>query len=180
MKEFIKKAGVISLILSIAFLILGIILVNHPENTVKVVTYFLGGVFLAFGIFKLITYFYNRDNNLYYDMNLMLSTLCILLGLVIMVFGKTIVDIIGIIFGMWISLSSVNRINLSFKLKKAGISYWYVSLIIAIILLICGLYIVFSPTILLITLGTMLIVYSIMDIVQSIIYIINTKKLFEE
>ena len=180
MKELVKKSGFISLFLSIAFLALGIILTNHPEDTIKVVTYILGGLFILFGLIKLITYFYNKDNSLYYDLNLMLSSLCILVGLVVIVFGKDIMAIIGIIFGIWISLSSINRINLSFKLKDAGISYWYVSLVIAALLLMCGLYIVFSPAILLVTLGTLLIVYSIMDIVQSIIYIINTGKLFKE
>ena len=52
MKELVKKSGFISLLSSIVFLLLGIILVNHPEVTIKVVSYILGGLLMAFGIFS--------------------------------------------------------------------------------------------------------------------------------
>ena len=110
----------------------------------------------------------------------MLGSLSLLIGLVIIVFGTSIASIFGIIIGIWIVLSSINRINLSFKLKDSGIKYWYISTIIAILVLICGLYIVFSPELILVTLGTLIIVYSIMDIIQSIIFIINTNKIFKD
>ena len=180
MKELVKKSGFISLLSSIVFLLLGIILVNHPEDTIKVVSYILGGLLMAFGVIKLFTYFTSRDKFQYYDFNLMLGALCLLIGLVIVVFGSSLASIFGIIVGIWIVLSSINRMNLSFKLKDSGIGYWYISLTIAIIVFIAGLYVVFSPTLLLITLGAILIVYSVMDILQSIIFIINTNKIFKE
>lgn len=180
MKELIKRSGFISIIFSIIFLVLGIILINHPEDTVKFVSYILGGLLIVFGIIRLITYFSTRENFSYYDFNLTLGSLCLLIGLVIIVFGPTIASIFGIIIGIWIVLSSINRINLAFKLKDSGIKYWYVCLIIALLVLACGLYIIFSPELILVTVGTLLIVYSIMDIVQSIIFIVNTKKIFND
>ncbi|MBO4816649.1 MAG: DUF308 domain-containing protein [Clostridia bacterium] len=180
MKELVKKSGFISLLSSIVFLLLGIILVNHPEDTIKVVSYILGGLLMAFGIIRLFTYFTSRDKFQYYDFNLMLGSLCLLVGLVILVFGTSIASIFGIIVGIWIVLSSINRMNLSFKLKDSGIKYWYISLIIAILVFISGLYVVFSPELILVTLGTILIIYSITDIIQSIIFIINTNKIFKE
>lgn len=180
MKELVKKSGYISLLSSIVFLLLGIILVNHPEDTIKVVSYILGGLLIAFGIIRLFTYFSSRDKFQYYDFNLMLGSLSFLVGLVIIVFGSSIASIFGIILGLWIVLSSINRINLSFKLKDSGIKYWYISLVISLLILICGLYVVFSPELILVTLGTILIIYSIMDIIQSIIFILNTNKIFKD
>ena len=110
----------------------------------------------------------------------MLGTLCSLIGLVIITFGTSIASIFGIIIGLWIVLSSVNRINLAFKLKDSKIKYWYVSLIASLIVLISGLYVVFSPELLLITLGIILIIYSSIDIIQNIIFIVNTNKIFKD
>ena len=180
MKDLLKRSGFVSIVFSVIFLILGIILINHPEGTIKFVSYVLGGLLIVFGVFRLGSYFGTRDNFSYYDFNLMLGSLCFLAGLVIIVFGTAIASFIGIIMGLWVTLTAVNRINFAFKLKEEKISYWYVSLIIALLVLAAGLYIIFAPELILITLGSLLIAYSIMDIIQSIIFIINTKKIFND
>lgn len=180
MKDLIKRSGFVSLLSSVVFLLLGVILVNHPEDTIKVVSYVLGALLIAFGTIRLISYFKSRDKFEYYDFNLMLGSLCFLVGLVIIIFGTSIASIFGIIVGIWIVLSSINRMNLSFALKDSGIKYWYISLTIAILVLISGLYVIFSPELLLVTLGAVLIIYSIMDIIQDIIFIINSNKIFKD
>ena len=180
MKDLIKRSGFVSILSSVIFLILGIILINHPEGTIKFVSYILGGSLIIFGIIRLATFFSTRENFSYYDFNLMLGSLCFLAGLVIIVFGTAIASFIGIILGIWISLTAVNRINFAFRLKEEKIKYWYVSLIIALLVLSAGLYIIFAPELILVTLGSLLIAYSIMDIVQSIILMVNVKKIFND
>ena len=181
MKDIIKRTAYISILASIAYMILGIILLKHPEDTVTIVCRILGGVFIVFGIIKIVHYFYAKEKFQYYDFNLMLGSLCLLVGLVVIFLGDVILSILGIIFGAWIVLSSVNRIHLSFKIKQAGIKYWYLCLILAFAVLAAGVYIVFNPDTILVTLGaSILIIYSVMDIIQSIIFIVNTKKIFGE
>ena len=179
MNENIKKSGLISLIPSAVFLFLGIIIVNHPEGTIKFVLYILGALLMAFGVIRLNTYYSLREKFQYYDFNLMLGSLCFLIGLVIIVFGNTIALFFGIIIGLWIVLGSINRIHIALKLKDCGISYWYVSFVVALLILISGLYVVFSPKLLLVTVGAILIIYSVIDILQSIVFMVNTKKILE-
>ena len=177
MEEILKKSGYISLLSSVISLLLGIIIVNHPDDTIKVVSYILGGLFIIFGIVRIISYFSSIKKELaYYDYNLTIGSLYLIIGLVILIFQNTIASIVGFIFGVWIVIRAINKINLSFKIKEAGAKFWYVSLLIAILVLIVGLYVVFSPSLILITLGTILITYSIMDIIEDIIFIINMKK----
>ncbi len=181
MKDIVRRTSYISILAAVAFMILGIILLNHPDDTIKIVCGILGGVFIVFGTIKIVHYFYAREKFEYYDFNLMLGALCILVGIVVITKGEVIVSILGIIFGAWIVLSSVNRINISLKIKKVGIKYWYLCLILALALLGAGLYVVFNPDTILVTLGaTILIIYSIIDIVQSVIFIVNTKKILGE
>ena len=177
MKDILKKSGYISLLSSIVFLLLGIIIVNHPEGTIKVVSYILGILFIVFGIIRIISYFKSaKDEYAYYDFNLTIGSLCTIVGLVILVFGSAIATVIGFILGIWIVLNAINKINLSFKLKDQKVKYWYITLALSILILVAGLYIVFSPSIILVTLGGILIAYSIMDIIENIIFMINMKK----
>ena len=64
-------------------------------------------------------------------------------------------------------------------MRDSKIKYWYVSLIIAILVMFAGFYVIFSPEILLVTLGTILIIYAIMDIIQDIAFIANMSKLIK-
>ena len=177
MKEIFRKSGYISLISSIVFLLLGIILINHSDDTIRFVSYILGGLFIVFGIARMMSYFSSpKDEFVYYDFNLTIGSLCTIVGLVILVFGNAIATVLGFIIGIWIVLSAINKINISFKLKDQGVKYWYITLAVAILILIAGLYIVFSPDLIIVTLGTILIIYSIMDIIQDVIFMINMKK----
>jgi len=177
MKEILKKSGYISLLSSLVFLLLGVILVNHPDDTIRVVSYVLGGLFIVFGLARMFSYFKSpKEGFEYYDFNLTIGSLCTIIGLVILVFGNAIATIIGFIIGIWIVLNAINRINASFRLKDQKIKYWYLPLTIAILILIAGFYIVFSPNLIPMTLGVIVIVYSIMDIVQNIIFMINMRK----
>ena len=180
MKDLIKRSGFVSIAASLIFLVLGLILINHPEGTIKVVSYILGGLLIIFGVFRLGTYFSTREKFAYYDFNLTVGALCFLAGLIIIVFGTAIASLFGIMVGIWIVLTAINRINFAFRLKEEKVKYWYVSLIIALLVISAGLYIIFAPELILITLGYLLISYSIMDIIQSIIFIVNTKKIFND
>ena len=138
MKDLIQRSGFVSIGFALVFLFIGIILLNNPEGTIRVASYILGGLLIIFGVFRLGSYFSSRDNFQYYDFNLMLGALFFFIGLVIVVFGTAIASVFGIILGIWVVLSAVNRINLAIKLKECKIKYWYVCLLIALLVLAAG------------------------------------------
>ena len=71
----------------------------------------------------------------------------------------------------------LSRFGLSLKLKVFESSSWVPMLIIAILMMICGIYIIFTPGIIIATLGLIILVYSIMDIIEGIAFIVNVNKL---
>ena len=50
-------------------------------------------------------------------------------------------------------------------------------LIVAVLMMICGIYIMFTPDIIIATLGLIILAYSIMDIIEGIAFIVNVNKL---
>ena len=53
MEQILKKMGWASIVTSIAFAIIGLIMVYNPDTTFKVISYLIGGFFIIFGIIKI-------------------------------------------------------------------------------------------------------------------------------
>lgn len=179
MKDLFKKSGYLSILSSIIFLILGIMLVNNPDKIVQITSYIIGLILIIMGIFRIVSYFTSKNLYIFYDYNFIYGSLCALLGLLIILCGNIIATFFRIVIGIWIILSGISKINLSFKIKDVGINYWPLNLILSILILFVGIYIIFAPGTILITLGFILIIYSIIDIIENIIYITNINKFFK-
>lgn len=179
MRNLFKKTGSMSLLSSILFLLLGILLINDPGKMVHLISYIIGTILIIMGIFRIVSYFTSKNSYIFYDYNLIYGSLCVILGIIVILCGGVIVSFFRIAIGIWIILSGINRINLSFKIKDAGVNYWILSLLISILILLAGIYIMFAPGTILITLGIILVFYSIMDIIENIIFMINMNKFFK-
>ncbi len=177
MRNFLRKAGYLSLSSSILFLILGILLILNPIELVRTIFYVVGGLFIIIGIIKIISYFFSKNSDNFYNYNFMYGLMYSIFGLFVIIFGGAILSFISVIIGFWIIINAIGRINLSFKLKDSGINTWILSLLIAILILVAGIYVLFVPGTLLTTLGIVLIIYSIMDIIENIIFMIHVNKI---
>ncbi len=175
--KIFKKTGVYSLVSSIIFAILGLILIINPEGTVKVISLILGFMFILIGIYKTINYFVNRGGYDLYNYDLAFGIIAIVLGIITIIYIKEISALLRILIGLWIIYSSVIRFSLSLKLKVLGTDAWKYSLILSIIMLICGLYVLFSSNIIVVVIGIVILVYAILDIIESLIFISNIKDL---
>ena len=176
MKDLLKRAGFTSILSSLVFLLLGILLVVNPDAMVQAISYVIGVLLIAIGIVKVISYFTSKDDYLFYDYRLIYGALCIILGILVTVSGNAIASFFRIIIGIWIILSGIARLDLSVRLKGADTGYWILSLLLSILILV---YVMFAPGTILVTLGVILIAYSIMDIIESIIFMCNMNKLLK-
>ncbi|MCI9177137.1 MAG: hypothetical protein HFJ28_00760 [Clostridia bacterium] len=174
LKQLLKKTGWISIVESLIFAVLGIILICNPEGTVNTISIILGIIFIVIGIFKIIQYIAakQKDNN--YD--LIYGLTAIVIGIVAMMYMSTITSIFRIIIGVWIVYTSFVRINSAIQLRKLNGNIWIYSLILAILMTICGLYVIINTGAIIVTIGAIMLVYSIIDIIESIIFMKNIKE----
>lgn len=178
MKGFLKEIGTKALISSIIFLILGIILLVNPEGTIKFVSYTLGIMFILVGIVKIISYIKNKGNFNFYNYDLINGIIAVIIGIFTIIFSQEIGNIFRILIGLWIIFSSITKIVFAFKIKNFyNSNYWIFSLIIGILIMFCGIYIISNPGTVIMTIGTIILVYSILDIIERITFLINIKKL---
>ena len=73
--------------------------------------------------------------------------------------------------------SAILRINLSIKLKAIESNVWIYSLVIALIMAICGIFIICNSGAVIVTLGVVVVIYSVLDVIESIMFLNNVSKL---
>lgn len=177
MEKFLKKAGWTSVITSIVFGIIGLIMIFYPATTMQFISTILGIFFIVVGIIKIINYFISRGNSTLFTNDLAWGLIAIIIGLVTMVYSNTIENIFRIMIGVWIIYSGFTRLTLSFGLKGINNKVWTLVLILAVLMVIGGLYVTFYPGALIVTLGVILLIYAVMDLIESFIFMRNTKNI---
>ena len=177
LEKVLKKTGVTSLVTSIIFAILGIILIANPEGTIKFIAIILGVIFGLVGLYKIVNYIENKGKYDFYNNDIAYGVIAIVLGSVTICYSTQIGAIFRIIIGLWIVYSAILRINLSIKLKTIDSNVWIYSLIIALIMAFCGIFIICNSGAVIVTLGIVVVIYSVLDAIESIMFLNNVSKL---
>lgn len=177
MEQFFKKMGWTSIITSLAFTVLGIIIVYNPNTTFQIISYVLGAILIAYGILKIIEYFKVKGSYDLYNYELVYGIIACLLGIVVIVCSGMIEALLRILIGIWIVYSGAMRLGLAMKLQKldADNKIWVPVLLIALAMLICGLYIIAVPGTVMMTIGIIMVIYGIMDIIEEVIFMKSVK-----
>lgn len=178
MKNIFKRTAVTSILTSIIFAILGIIMIANPVETIEIVAAILGITIIVIGAEKIISYFVLKGNQDFFNYELIYGIIAILFGILIMAYSSTFAAIVRIVIGIWIAYTGLMKINMSLKLKSAGIKSWAVVLTVSTISLLAGILVMFSNTssIVVIT-AVVMIVYAITDIIDEFIFIKNLDKI---
>lgn len=178
MENFLKKTGWTSIITSVVTAIIGMVIIGNPMVTMKIVAYVLGSLFIAFGVIKLINYFVAKGAYDFYNYEMIYGILAIIIGIVTIAYSNTIATIFRIIIGVWILYSGIMRFGLVLKLKTLEIKEWKYALMIAILILICGIYVLVKAETIGIAIGIAVLIYSIMDIIEGVIFLRNVDSIF--
>lgn len=177
MNNFFRKTGLTNIITSLVFAVIGILLINKAHIAMQIISYILGAIFILGGLQKIISYYikkgkYNFDWNIDYTYGI----IAIIIGIVTIFYSSELETVLRIIIDVWIIYSALLRLTLAQKLKNIDSRSWLISVIIALIMLVFGIYMLLTPNTIIITLGVIMLIYSIMDILESVIYIMKIKE----
>ena len=93
MEKFLKKAGWTSVITSLVFGIIGLIMIFYPTTTMQFISTVLGIFFIVVGIVKVINYFVSKGNSTLFTNDIAWGLIAVILGLVTIVYSSTIENI---------------------------------------------------------------------------------------
>lgn len=177
-QKILKKSGWVSILESIIFVILGFILVFNPEGTIKFISYVLGAIFIIIGLFKIIAFLISKEKDDFLNYDIICGILAVVIGIIAIVYSTTIASLLRIIIGVWIIYTALIRFSSSLKLRQLSNNIWIYSMVLSVIMFIGGLFIALNPGVITTTIGIIMIVYSIIDIAETIIFMRNMKDVF--
>ena len=170
LEKILKKSGWTDMIISIIFLLFGIMLISNPEAIVSFIAIILGLIFILLGIFRLSEYFSTDKTNRYL---LAIGIVAIIAGIVIMNCADIISSIFRIVIAIGIIYSGIMNLQTIIAWKDYQSRLWLISLILSIIIIIAGIYILVNSGAILQTIGIIIVSYAVVNIIENFIFIKN-------
>lgn len=160
-----------SILLSALFMIIGIVFILLPKESLTTVSYVISFLLIIYGIF-LFTMDCKYGNLLFID-NFANGILSVIFGIIILMYPKFLASIIPIVLGILFIISSLFKIRVSISLKGET-EYWLISLLLSILSIVCGIILIINPfesavTVTLL-MGIILVIYSVTDMLDMIIF----------
>ena len=164
MEKFLKKSSWTDMIVSMLFVLFGIMLIARPESIMSIISILLGAICVAMGVLKGIDYFASGKNDNYL---LAIAIVAIITGIIIMFCANIILSVFRILIAIWIIYSGIMNLQTTLVWKD------YESRLFAIAMIIAGIYILINNGAMLQIVGGIIVTYGILDILESAIFIKN-------
>ena len=185
MREKFKKLMIISLITSILFFCIGIALLFFTKTSLDIIAYIVAIILIINGVCNTIDD-YKQFKLFYFFDGFTSGLISIILGIIIITNPNYFSVIIPMMVGIWFIINSTFKLRMSLALRDSKNKNWVIAYLLSILTIVSGLCLIFNPEIGALTLtkimGSLAIIYSICDFVESIIFIKNIKsiaKVFE-
>ena len=165
MTNVLAKIKNLSIITIVASIVIGLVLVIKPGETLQVVSLIAGATIILLGVGAWITFFVKEKATFM----AILGTIAIVSGIIICAEYKSIISFALIIFGGFLIVSGIIDLISAVEVKRIGIFGWIVPVIMSLLIIAVGVLIIINPfkSIEIITriLGIGLLVYAVMDII---------------
>ena len=173
MKKVINKFLKSSIISSVSLIALGILLIFQSEVTIITISYIIGSILIALGVIAAIRFIKHIKDISRSDLDIIYGIVCIILGVVVIESPEAIASVIPFVLGLIIIVNSATKLQYSFELKKEKNDLWLSTLILSIIMVICGIVLIFNPfkgaVLLTRIVGIFILIYSILDLISTIV-----------
>ena len=174
----VKKMSIVSIIFSIIFIAIGIFLLLKPETAINIICYVLGVLLILWGVVSMIQFFSDKTSESYLSISFIFGAFMFIFGLIILIKPEIIASIIPLLLGIWMLINGVTKLSYSLTINK--LSNATVSIVGSIFIIILGVLLIFNPFAgaksLVQIIGISFIVYSVIDLAESIALTFSLKK----
>ena len=176
----IKRSAWSAVIESLALIILGILFIVLQDTMIRILSYIIGVFFIIKGCFQIITYFMEKGQNDFFNNGLLSGVVAVLIGVTALVIGEDIATVFRVILGIIIIYEALVRINTALKLATANIDTWKYILLIALLILVIGVFITFNSGAIITMIGWMMILTGVIGVIGDVMFIQHVNGLVEK
>ncbi len=167
-EKFLKRTNWTDIVISVLFVILGVLLIVKPSEMMSVISILLGMVLFIIGFLKLVDYFTSKDKE---DYLLTFALVAAVLGVIVLFCSDVITGIFRAALGIWIIISGIRNFQTTLVWKEVKSGLWTVTLLCAMLMIIAGIVILVSTTLAFRIVGIVIVIYAVLDIIARSIFI---------
>lgn len=176
----IKKNAWSAVIESLILIVLGVLFIVLQNTMVQILAYIVGVFFVVKGGFQIINYFAVKGQDDFFNNGLLSGVVSVLIGIVALVMGEEIANVFRIIVGVIIIYESLVRMNTGIKLASAKIDTWKYIVIVALIMLVIGIFVTFYSGAVITMVGAMMILTGVIGVVGDVMFIQHVNGIVEQ
>lgn len=167
-----RNADFYSLLLSVFYVLLGLVLIIWPEHSAMTICYAIGGLFLLAGMFYIISYFMRNHYSAMLGQSLAIGLVLLVIGIFILLHAENILKAMPFMVGVLLVFDSATKIQAALDLRRGGFARWNMPLIIGALTAIFGIVLIWNPftaiVVLNIFIGVSLIVGAVANLISSL------------
>ena len=167
-EKILKRSSWTDIVISLIFVLFGVLFIVKTDETLNAISTLLGLVFIAIGALKLIEYFTSDNKD---DYLLTIALVSVIFGVIVLFCSDSILALFRIILGLWIIVAGVMHFQTVLMWKDVKSPYWTLTLIFTLLMIAAGMIVLINQKIVLTTVGIMIIVYAVLDIIDRLIFI---------
>lgn len=171
--DTLKKFKSSAYAVSIVYVIVGVIMLLNPSFIGSAVNYILGVLVIIYGLIYSVSVYQKREGA-FDKFDLLAGVICISFGIFLIINKDVLLSLVPFCMGIIILMDAITGIIKSVRLKKIGLTRWYIILIVNLIFLAFAVYIIVNANditeLLIRFIGGFLIVDALMDFFLSIRY----------
>lgn len=133
------------LILSIAFIALGLLLLVMPETSLLWICYAFGAVVLITGIVCLVQYGRLRGSGFAAPFFLVAGVITAALGLFTLAQPQVVASFLPVVFGLFILIDGCSRIGTAIELARRQADRWWMMLLLSVLSIALGVLLLVNP-----------------------------------
>ena len=142
--QFFNRIRWTYVIISVFFLVLGVLMVVRPESSLPLICRGLGILSALFGLFRIAQYFLRAPQGIGQRYDLAGGLFCLLAAALLFFRATEIAAILSVIVGIFILIDSVFKLQIALDARRSGTAAWAMMMILACVSLLMGVLLVFD------------------------------------
>lgn len=165
-----KKIWKETIVIALAFILLGCFMLMQPDKTIAFFSYLIGALII---VLAALAFYRHYTLHKMITFELLYGIICSVGAILIFLNQSIIETLIPIVLGIVMIANSIFKIQYIFDLKREGIEKWYISLLLSLGKIVLGIVMVTNPLASVMALTQMIavvvILFAICDVIDLIL-----------
>ena len=142
--QFFNRIRWTYVIISAFFLVLGLIMILRPEQSLPLICRGLGVLAAIFGAVRILQYFLRAPQGIGQRYDLAGGLFCLLVAALLLFRAAAVAAVLSVIVGIFILIDSVFKFQIALDARRSGAQSWALMMLLACVSLLLGVLLVFD------------------------------------